>query len=137
MHILPIPVCLCQRISLKPLTRADIVRILTEPEFNLIRQQIELLATERIKVNPCMHTACHALLGYATCSSNAACLCVCVCFFPHLSRQLTFNPDAVEEIARVTAEVNAAVENIGARRLHAVIERLMEEISFDAYAAAH
>ena len=36
--------------ELKPLTRADFVRILSEPEFNLVRQQIELLQSERLKV---------------------------------------------------------------------------------------
>lgn len=43
-----------------------------------------------------------------------------------------FAPDAVKEIARLAAEVNRNVENIGARRLHTVIERIMEEISFSA-----
>ncbi|MDA1132088.1 MAG: ATP-dependent protease ATPase subunit HslU [Proteobacteria bacterium] len=45
---------------------------------------------------------------------------------------LEFAPDAVDEIARVSAEVNAGVENIGARRLHTVMERLLDEISFTA-----
>jgi ATP-dependent HslUV protease ATP-binding subunit HslU len=45
---------------------------------------------------------------------------------------LTFTDDAVEAIARIAAEVNAAVENIGARRLSTVMERLIDEISFAA-----
>ena len=46
--------------------------------------------------------------------------------------QLEFTEDAVEEIARIAGEVNARTENIGARRLHTVMERLMEDLSFDA-----
>ncbi len=45
---------------------------------------------------------------------------------------LDFTPDGIEEIATLAAEVNASVENIGARRLHTVLERLLEEISFAA-----
>ena len=45
---------------------------------------------------------------------------------------LEFTDDAVAEIAEVAAEVNRAVENIGARRLQTVLERLLEEISFTA-----
>jgi ATP-dependent HslUV protease ATP-binding subunit HslU len=44
---------------------------------------------------------------------------------------LTFLADAAEEIARIAAEVNARTENIGARRLHTVVERLLEDLSFD------
>jgi len=82
------------RVELKGLTEGDMHRILTEPEFNLIRQQISLMDTENVK--------------------------------------LTFTDDAIQEVARVSAEVNATVENIGARRLHTVVERLVEELSFDA-----
>ncbi len=45
---------------------------------------------------------------------------------------LEFGDDAVDAIARLAFEINASVENIGARRLHTVMERLLEEISFDA-----
>jgi ATP-dependent HslUV protease ATP-binding subunit HslU len=45
---------------------------------------------------------------------------------------LQITDDAVEEIARVAADVNERNENIGARRLHTVMERLLDEISFDA-----
>ena len=43
-----------------------------------------------------------------------------------------FRDDAVAEIARIAAEVNERTENIGARRLHTVMERLLDQISFDA-----
>ncbi|MDH3229350.1 MAG: ATP-dependent protease ATPase subunit HslU [Alphaproteobacteria bacterium] len=45
---------------------------------------------------------------------------------------LVFTDDAIEEIASLSAEINSRVENIGARRLHTVLERLLEEISFTA-----
>ena len=45
---------------------------------------------------------------------------------------LTFTPESIDELARLAAEVNASVENIGARRLHTLLERLLEEVSFDA-----
>jgi ATP-dependent HslUV protease ATP-binding subunit HslU len=46
--------------------------------------------------------------------------------------KLSFSDDAVEEIARLAAQVNEVNENIGARRLHTIMEKLLEEISFDA-----
>ncbi|MBL6928781.1 MAG: ATP-dependent protease ATPase subunit HslU [Rhodospirillales bacterium] len=45
---------------------------------------------------------------------------------------LTFTDDAIEQIADLAAEINTGVENIGARRLQTVMEKLVEEISFDA-----
>ncbi|MCH8139030.1 MAG: HslU--HslV peptidase ATPase subunit, partial [Proteobacteria bacterium] len=45
---------------------------------------------------------------------------------------LDFTDDGVEEIATLAADVNESVENIGARRLQTVMERLLEDISFDA-----
>jgi ATP-dependent HslUV protease ATP-binding subunit HslU len=45
---------------------------------------------------------------------------------------LTFTPDAVDRIADFAARVNDVTENIGARRLHTVMERLLDELSFDA-----
>ena len=45
---------------------------------------------------------------------------------------LTFADDAVREIARYAAVVNDKTENIGARRLHTILERLLDELSFDA-----
>ncbi|WP_188648643.1 ATP-dependent protease ATPase subunit HslU [Marinithermofilum abyssi] len=43
-----------------------------------------------------------------------------------------FTDDAIKEIAKLAAEVNQGTENIGARRLHTVMERLLEELSFEA-----
>ncbi|WGM32425.1 ATP-dependent protease ATPase subunit HslU [Brevundimonas sp. NIBR11] len=82
------------RVELKALTRDDFVRILTEPEANLIRQNQALLATEDVA--------------------------------------LTFTPDAVEALADAAVAANGQVENIGARRLVTVIERVLEETSFKA-----
>src|SRR5574337_899307 len=45
---------------------------------------------------------------------------------------LAFTPDAVEEIAAIATTVNQATENIGARRLYTIMERLLDEISFEA-----
>jgi ATP-dependent HslUV protease ATP-binding subunit HslU len=45
---------------------------------------------------------------------------------------LSFDPDAIEAIADIAVQVNDSVENIGARRLHTVIERVLDEISFTA-----
>ena len=45
---------------------------------------------------------------------------------------LRFNDDAIDAISDLAAEVNRAVENIGARRLHTVMEKLLEDISFEA-----
>jgi len=45
---------------------------------------------------------------------------------------LIFTDDSIDELARLATEINASVENIGARRLHTVLERLLEEVSFTA-----
>ena len=45
---------------------------------------------------------------------------------------LEFNEAAIDALAKLAAEINQSVENIGARRLHTVLERLLEEISFTA-----
>ncbi len=45
---------------------------------------------------------------------------------------LTFTEEAIREIAAIAASVNERTENIGARRLHTVMERLLDELSFDA-----
>jgi ATP-dependent HslUV protease ATP-binding subunit HslU len=82
------------RVELHPLTRADLERILVEPEASLVKQYVALLATEGVTIE--------------------------------------FTNDAIAEIARLAAEINEKVENIGARRLHTVMERLVEEISFTA-----
>jgi ATP-dependent HslUV protease ATP-binding subunit HslU len=45
---------------------------------------------------------------------------------------VTFTPDGISALAHIAAEVNASVENIGARRLYTVLERVFEELSFSA-----
>ncbi|HXW24903.1 MAG TPA: ATP-dependent protease ATPase subunit HslU [Xanthobacteraceae bacterium] len=82
------------RVELKPLSRDDFVKILTEPEASLIKQTVALLKTEGV--------------------------------------DLQFTDDAVDAIADIAVEVNANVENIGARRLQTVMERVLDEISFAA-----
>jgi len=82
------------RVELKPLTREDLRRILTEPEASLVTQYKALILTEGVT--------------------------------------LDFTADAVDEIATLAEEINGTVENIGARRLHTVMEKLLEEVSFTA-----
>ncbi|MBU1383332.1 MAG: ATP-dependent protease ATPase subunit HslU [Alphaproteobacteria bacterium] len=82
------------RVELKALTRNDFVRILTEPEANLIRQNQALLATEDVT--------------------------------------LTFTDEAIGALADAAVAANSTVENIGARRLQTVLERVLEETSFKA-----
>jgi ATP-dependent HslUV protease ATP-binding subunit HslU len=82
------------RVELKPLTRDDFRRILTEPEASLIKQYVALLATEGVT--------------------------------------LEFSEDAIDAVADVAVAVNASVENIGARRLQTVMERVLDDISFAA-----
>ena len=82
------------RVELKPLTRDDFRRILTEPEASLIKQYKALMATEGLT--------------------------------------LDFTDDAIDELAGLAEDINSTVENIGARRLHTVLERLLEEASFTA-----
>jgi ATP-dependent HslUV protease ATP-binding subunit HslU len=48
------------------------------------------------------------------------------------SVRLIFRDDAIDEIARIAAEVNERMENIGARRLHTIMERLLDDVSFSA-----
>lgn len=45
---------------------------------------------------------------------------------------IEFTEDGIGEIADLAAEINEGVENIGARRLHTVMEKLLEEVSFNA-----
>jgi len=44
---------------------------------------------------------------------------------------LEFKNDAIDKIAEMTEEINKSSENIGARRLHTLLEKLLEEISFE------
>ena len=45
---------------------------------------------------------------------------------------LEFTEDGINTIAHIASEVNSSVENIGARRLHTIIEKILDEISFTA-----
>ncbi len=82
------------RVELQALTHDDFVRILTEPEANLIEQYIALLGTENFT--------------------------------------LEFEKEAIDKIADIAVAINENVENIGARRLHTVLEILLEDLSFTA-----
>jgi ATP-dependent HslUV protease ATP-binding subunit HslU len=82
------------RVELRPLTKEDFRRILTETEASLIRQYIALMQTEGLN--------------------------------------LEFTDDALDALADVAVHLNASVENIGARRLQTVMERVLDEISFNA-----
>ena len=82
------------RVELQALSKEDFIKILQEPEANLIEQYIALLGTENFK--------------------------------------LEFAPDAIEKIADIAVAINENIENIGARRLHTVLEILLEDISFNA-----
>jgi ATP-dependent HslUV protease ATP-binding subunit HslU len=46
--------------------------------------------------------------------------------------EIEFTPEAIDRLAVLAAEVNTRLENIGARRLHTIMEALLEELSFDA-----
>jgi ATP-dependent HslUV protease ATP-binding subunit HslU len=82
------------RVELKPLSKEDFRRILTETEASLIRQYIALMKTEDL--------------------------------------DLEFTEDAIDSLADVAVRLNETVENIGARRLQTVMERVLDEISFHA-----
>ena len=78
------------RVELRPLTKEDFRRILTETEASLIKQYVALMATEGVT--------------------------------------LEFTDDAIDAIAAIAVAINASVENIGARRLQTVMERVLDEI---------
>ncbi|WP_304650854.1 MULTISPECIES: ATP-dependent protease ATPase subunit HslU [Brevibacillus] len=46
--------------------------------------------------------------------------------------RVEFTPEAIQELARLAAEVNQSTDNIGARRLHTILEKLLEDLSFEA-----
>ena len=81
------------RVELDDLTKADFLRILTEPSTSITRQYQQLLAVDGI--------------------------------------QLTFTPEGLAEIAEIAWRVNQSTQNIGARRLHTIMERLLENVSFE------
>ncbi len=80
------------RVELTDLTRADFLRILTEPKHALTKQYSELLKTEGV--------------------------------------DLEFTPDGIEALADVAFDLNRSLQNIGARRLHTILERVVEDISY-------
>jgi len=82
------------RVELEPLGKEEFIRILTEPQNALIKQYVELLKTENVR--------------------------------------LTFTDDAIAEIAEIAEKVNQMTEDIGARRLYTIMEKLLDEISFNA-----
>ncbi|MCC6127188.1 MAG: ATP-dependent protease ATPase subunit HslU [Pirellulales bacterium] len=82
------------RVELKDLTKADFVRILTEPKGALTKQYVALLDTEKVEI--------------------------------------VFREEAVDSLAEFAHQVNQTTQNIGARRLYTIMERLLEDISFDA-----
>ncbi|MEW6250353.1 MAG: ATP-dependent protease ATPase subunit HslU [Planctomycetota bacterium] len=82
------------RVELADLSADDYLRILTEPENALIKQQIALLRAEGVK--------------------------------------LTFTRNALAEMAEMAYRANQMLENIGARRLYTIVEKVVEEIAFNA-----
>lgn len=82
------------RVELDSLTRDDFIRILTQPENALTRQQTALLATEGVMID--------------------------------------FTEDAIVALADMADRVNRSTDNIGARRLMTVMEKVMEDLSFEA-----
>lgn len=81
------------RVDLDNLSEENLKRILVEPENAIIKQNIELLETEGVKV--------------------------------------TFTDDAIDEIAKLAYIYNEQRENIGARRLHTIVDKTLEDISFE------
>jgi ATP-dependent HslUV protease ATP-binding subunit HslU len=82
------------RVELKPLTEADLQRILVEPGNALTKQYAALLGTEEVT--------------------------------------LEFSEDGLHELAHQAAQVNEQDENIGARRLFTIMEKVLEDLSFSA-----
>jgi len=82
------------RVELEPLSKDDLVRILTEPQNSITKQYEALLSTEGV--------------------------------------ELIWSQDAIEKLAEYAMLANERLENIGARRLQTFLERVLDEISFDA-----
>ncbi len=82
------------RVELQSLGKDDFVRILTEPDSALTRQQQAMLGIEGLEI--------------------------------------TFADGSVDAMAELAARANASLENIGARRLMTIVEKVFEQISFDA-----
>lgn len=82
------------RVELDSLGKEEFIRILTEPNNALVKQYMEMMATEGLK--------------------------------------LSFAEEAIAAIAEMATLVNESTENIGARRLYTIMEKLLDDISFDA-----
>lgn len=81
-------------VELSDLCKEDFVRILTEPESAVIKQQVALMGAEGVTVD--------------------------------------FTADAIDAMADIAIRLNKSAQNIGARRLYTITERLMEDFSFEA-----
>jgi ATP-dependent HslUV protease ATP-binding subunit HslU len=81
------------RVELNDLTKADFLRILTEPSSSITSQSQQLLRVDGI--------------------------------------ELVYTVDGLEELAEIGWHVNQSTQNIGARRLYTIMERLLENISFE------
>jgi ATP-dependent HslUV protease ATP-binding subunit HslU len=55
-----------------------------------------------------------------------------ICLLETEGIKIEFSEDAIDELAEIACKVNAQTENIGARRLHTILEKLLEDIAFDA-----
>lgn len=82
------------RVELKPLSKDEFFRILTEPTNSLTKQYSAMLKTEKV--------------------------------------ELTFAEAGLKEICQIASEVNEQIEDIGARRLHTILEKVLEEPLFNA-----
>jgi ATP-dependent HslUV protease ATP-binding subunit HslU len=82
------------RVELNELTKADFVRILTEPKNSLTKQYQALMRAEEV--------------------------------------ELEFTPGAIDRIADYGFRTNQTTQNIGARRLYTILEKLLEDLNFDA-----
>ncbi|MFZ0389428.1 MAG: ATP-dependent protease ATPase subunit HslU, partial [Calditrichia bacterium] len=82
------------RVELNSLGTTEFVRILTEPQNALIKQYIELLKSEKVKLH--------------------------------------FTEDSIKKIAETATFVNSKAENIGARRLHTILSKLLENLLYEA-----
>ena len=82
------------RVNLENLTKADLRRILLEPEHSLLQQYRALLAVEGVQVE--------------------------------------FTEDGIDALAETADQVNCNTDNIGARRLHTILEKVLEDLLYDA-----
>ncbi len=82
------------RVELENLKKADLKKILQEPNNSLLKQYTSLLATERVKIN--------------------------------------FSDEAIDYLAQVAYDINSKTENIGARRLQTIMEKVLEDLLFEA-----